>query len=527
MQSSEKRQLGYSAGTMPGYNAAIDAAGINGTDFPQQTGREFFDPQQQLLVQQAAWNTLSDLGKQQQPLIAHNGMNASYQQQVFPVEQTATYLNNSYQSDNGGFRRDKTSEKSCFIPRPGTVHKRLVTDYDSSDILAASPRTKRRRTESHESATMGTNCALLMLAEATSGVEDAHELTHHAGYQPQQSPLGAPFGIEAATAVTANYYLPSDASWDAHYQLIEAFHAKYGHCVVPPGWKDHPELPEWLEMQRLEGGKLMQQQNSQVLGDAAGLGSAIMHQRMAKLNRLGFEWTAPESWDDMMQKVKAFFHVHGHSNVPKRYKEDPKLAHWADKQRELYRQRQEGLETPLTDERIQTLTMFGFKFEVGQANHETFDGMFEKLLDYFAKHGHCNVPDKSKEYPKLGRWLRMQRRHYKLLKEGAYSSLTEERIQKLNSINVQWNVKESWLDMFAKLQAFQCEHGHCNVPQKWKPNPKLGVWVHHQRRFYKLKLAGKYSTLTDDRIEQLNRIKFCWNSPDKNPYLFQMQVPMV
>jgi hypothetical protein len=67
--------------------------------------------------------------------------------------------------------------------------------------------------------------------------------------------------------------------------------------------------------------------------------------------------------------------------------------------------------------------------------------------------------------------VRMQRRHYKLLNEGGYSSLTDDRIKKLDDINFQWSVKESWDDMYHKLLGFRDQYGHCNVRT-------MGLYIH-------------------------------------------------
>lgn len=39
-------------------------------------------------------------------------------------------------------------------------------------------------------------------------------------------------------------------------------------------------------------------------------------------------------------------------------------------------------------------------------------------------------------------------------------------------------------------------------------------WVKRQRYQYKLKLEGKRSTLSDERVKLLNQIGFIWNSHD-------------
>ena len=71
---------------------------------------------------------------------------------------------------------------------------------------------------------------------------------------------------------------------------------------------------------------------------------------------------------------------------------------------------------------------------------------------------------------------------------------------------------KSWDYRKAELLAFQQEFGHTNVPQPTKnsTNKDLGGWVKTQRRQHKLFTAGKPSFLTQERINQLEALRFVW-----------------
>ena len=68
-----------------------------------------------------------------------------------------------------------------------------------------------------------------------------------------------------------------------------------------------------------------------------------------------------------------------------------------------------------------------------------------------------------------------------------------------------------WDDMFSQLVLFESEHKHCDVPTTFPENQKLANWVMAQRSAYKKKMAGKHSTMTDDRIRRLEEIGFRWS----------------
>mmetsp|Transcript_18546 Transcript_18546/g.37388 ORF Transcript_18546/g.37388 Transcript_18546/m.37388 type:complete len:298 (+) Transcript_18546:192-1085(+) len=67
-----------------------------------------------------------------------------------------------------------------------------------------------------------------------------------------------------------------------------------------------------------------------------------------------------------------------------------------------------------------------------------------------------------------------------------------------------------WDRKFNDLLEFKQQHGHCDVPQTYAPNPKLGVWVNKQRMEHKNREDGNISALTDERLERLQSIGFRW-----------------
>lgn len=43
-----------------------------------------------------------------------------------------------------------------------------------------------------------------------------------------------------------------------------------------------------------------------------------------------------------------------------------------------------------------------------------------------------------------------------------------------------------------------------------KDDAQLGEWVGQQRKAYRLKMDGKQSAMTDERMEKLNKLGFTW-----------------
>ena len=63
----------------------------------------------------------------------------------------------------------------------------------------------------------------------------------------------------------------------------------------------------------------------------------------------------------------------------------------------------------------------------------------------------------------------------------------------------------SWEKYYELLLQYREEKGHTtNVPQSYKPDPKLGTWVNTQRHRY------KRNTINTDQVDRLNAIQFEW-----------------
>ena len=86
--------------------------------------------------------------------------------------------------------------------------------------------------------------------------------------------------------------------------------------------------------------------------------------------------------------------------------------------------------------------------------------------------------------------------------------LSEERVRRLDALAFCWVLRPgpaaSWEQRINDLKAFKQEHGHCNVPFEYPPNPALGGWVSDARQ---QKKRGK---LDREKIRCLNALGFCW-----------------
>lgn len=123
-----------------------------------------------------------------------------------------------------------------------------------------------------------------------------------------------------------------------------------------------------------------------------------------------------ESWDIMFQRLLKYKAEHGDCSVPQDYRGIPKLGNWVQKQRTLKKSNR------LLPDRVERLDVVGFTWRV----QESWDFMFQKLVEYKEQNGDCDVPKHYSPDRKLGKWVRVQRMRRKIL--------TADRLERLNSI---------------------------------------------------------------------------------------------
>jgi transposase-like protein len=297
---------------------------------------------------------------------------------------------------------------------------------------------------------------------------------------------------------TATVNVPS--AWEDRLSELAEYRKIHGHCNVPRSYSENVKLANWVSTQKKHYKLHLE-----------GKPSQITLPRIQKLESLGFEWDSRSAnWEGSLSELADYRKIHGHCNVPNRYSENTKLGQWVMHQRRNYRLHLEGKKSHLTTLRIQALKSMGFEWDDGRV--AVWDDRLSELADFRKIHGHCNVPtSRYCENTKLSVWVKEQRVNYRLHLEGKKSTMmTALRIQALKSLGFEWDCGRGavWDDRLSELADFRKIHGHCNVPQKYSENTKLGIWVSKQRAQYKLDREGKTSRMTPFRIQALKSLGF-------------------
>lgn len=145
-------------------------------------------------------------------------------------------------------------------------------------------------------------------------------------------------------------------------------------------------------------------------------------------------------------------------------------------------------------------------------HEEKWNDHLQQLRGFKNVHGHCLVPHTFPDNQNLARWVKRQRRQYKLMLAGKRNStMTKDRVRILNREGFIWDSHEVvWRERYAQLAEYKKKHGHTRVPSYCKKNPQLASWVKCQRRQYKLFWEGKRSSMNGERTQLLNNLGFTW-----------------
>ncbi|MBS1998892.1 MAG: helicase associated domain-containing protein [Cyanobacteria bacterium SZAS LIN-2] len=174
-----------------------------------------------------------------------------------------------------------------------------------------------------------------------------------------------------------------------------------------------------------------------------------------------------ENFGLMIEELLRFKQIHGHCDVPRRYRENQQLAIWTAN---LRARRKRGL---VPQERIERLDEIGFCWT---STRPLWQSRFDELAVFIREHGHSVVPLNYSRSPYLGTWVR------NLRKEVRRNAVSVERVQQLQSIGFDFEVLDlKWREKFQQLLAYKERFGHCRVPHRWPENRSLARWVNIQR----------------------------------------------
>lgn len=135
------------------------------------------------------------------------------------------------------------------------------------------------------------------------------------------------------------------------------------------------------------------------------------------------------------------------------------------------------------------------------------------MLDYRKKHGSLIFePNCGGEDAEIRAWIYSQRRLLRTKK------MPRRRLSILKAANFEWKRgvihQDRWNEMYNRLVSFYETHGHLVVTAK---KNTLGTWICRQRA------QRRAGTLSQDRIDKLNKLPFSWSGTDVELQELQQQ----
>jgi len=172
----------------------------------------------------------------------------------------------------------------------------------------------------------------------------------------EQTPMTSQRNVTPSSSANKKKFRTDQSiQWNQRFIELQIYKKAYGHCNVPRTYLQNPQLGTWINTQRKQYRLLQLGQNSQ-----------MTHDRIIKLEQLGFVWSkcGKSDWSMRFQELKEYKKEFGDCLVPQRYGPNPQLGTWVNNQRTQYRTFNEDGLGPMTSERVQMLEGIGFVWNV-------------------------------------------------------------------------------------------------------------------------------------------------------------------
>lgn len=253
-------------------------------------------------------------------------------------------------------------------------------------------------------------------------------------------------------------------TWESMYRELKKFKTEHKHLIVP---RADARLYEWIQTQ-----KRLKAENR------------LNKTRDQKLTTLGFIWKGEAGaqklkiWDVMYTRFVAFKKKHG-AKYHLKLKEDTALDEWVRLQLHS-----KGKLSPYKKDKLNAIDFLWDRS--GRYWDERWEKMYDALIVFKTKHGHCDVPQKYPANQSLASWVNGQR----------MKKLSAEKKKKLTAAGF------SWKNEIAEKRWQQRIDEFLEYKKSRKPVPHhtpLYSWIYQQRKNFK--------KLSPDKKAILQRMK--------------------
>lgn len=277
----------------------------------------------------------------------------------------------------------------------------------------------------------------------------------------------------------------NDAAWERGLEEARKFREQFGNLRVPAKYKtkDGYPLGKWINnaRKRRNDGKLTEE-------------------RIRQLDQMGMIWSVFDAkWEQGYALAMNYAARHGDLNVPVNYttEEGEKLGAWILNQRTAYAKEM------LSQDQIGRLEKIGIYWE--NRNDRQWNEVYGAAKRYFEANGDLDVPVAyvSPEGYALGKWVRRQQYAYRN-PEKSNAILSQERIELLDAIGMQWEKPDPWQHRYELAQEYKRCHGNLDIPAKYKTVDGIWLsrWVYNQKRL----LQSGSEKLSEEQKKKLKEL---------------------
>ena len=277
----------------------------------------------------------------------------------------------------------------------------------------------------------------------------------------------------------------NDAAWERGLEKARKFREQFGNLQVPAKYrtKNGYLLGRWINNARKcrNDGKLTEE-------------------RIRQLDQLGMIWSVFDAkWEQGYALAMNYAAEHGDLNVPVNYttEEGEKLGAWILNQRTAYTKEM------LSQDQIGRLEKIGIYW--GNRNERQWNEVYGAAKRYFEANGNLDVPVAyvSPEGYALGKWVRRQQYAYRN-PEKSNAILSQERIELLDAIGMQWENPDPWQHRYELAQEYKRCHGNLDIPAKYKTADGIWLsrWVYNQKRL----LQSGSEKLSEEQKKKLKEL---------------------
>ena len=277
----------------------------------------------------------------------------------------------------------------------------------------------------------------------------------------------------------------NDAAWERGLKEARKFREQFGNLQVPAKYKtkDGYPLGKWINnaRKRRNDGKLTEE-------------------RIRQLDQMGMIWSVFDAkWEQGYALAAVYAQEYGNLDVPRDYKtaDGKTLGRWIQNQELAYEQKK------LSADQIKRLETIGMQW--GSRYDRQWNAVYQSAKQYFEANGDLDIPVAyiSPEGYALGKWVRRQQYAYRN-PEKSNAILSQERIELLDAVGMQWEKPDSWQHRYELAQEYKRCHENLEIPAKYKTADGIWLsrWVYNQKRL----LQSGSEKLSEEQKKKLKEL---------------------